>query len=344
MTATAAPDQSLHPSEKLLQVGMGFIATSMLLAVTRLGIPELLNDGPRNVAALAKATSTKEDALYRGMRALASLGVFAETAPRTFSQTPASEYLLADKLGSLRDMVIWMGNRFHFQTHCEMLHSLKTGETVTEKVFGVPCFDYFSQDEETGREFHTAMTSFSKVVAPAALAAYDFSWVGSGTLVDIGGGHGMLLCEILKKYPEIRGVLFDLEQVIPGAEQRFQSMGLSSRCRGASGDFFLEVPAGDAYVMKHIIHDWDDGKATTILKNIHRASPRNARVILLESVLLPGNAFQMAKWLDIEMLLLPGGKERTEEEYRSLFAGGGFRLTQIVPTRSPLSVLEAVKA
>jgi len=343
MSATAAPDQGPHPSEKLLQIGMGFIASSMLHAVTKLGIPELLQDGPRPVADLAKAAGSNEDALYRGLRALASFGVFAESAPRVFSLTPPAEYLLADKLGSLRDMIIWMGNRFHLQTHCEMLHALTTGETVVEKVFGVSCFDYFSKNEEVAREFHAAMTSFSKVAAPFALAAYDFSSIGKGTLVDVGGGHGLLLSEILKKYPDIRGVLFDMEPVIPAAVERFQSLGLGSRCRAVAGDFFREVPAGDAYVMKHIIHDWDDDKGATILRNIHRASSPNARVVLLESVLAPGDAFQMAKWLDIEMLLLPGGRERTEEEFRALFAGAGFRLTQIVPTRSPLSILEAVK-
>jgi hypothetical protein len=177
-------------------------------------------------------------------------------------------------------------------------------------------------------------------VIPAVLDAYDFS--GIATLVDIAGGHGRILTSILQKYPAMRGVLFDLDHVIAGAVPRIEELGLSDRCRALPGDFFAAVPeGGDAYIMKHIIHDWDDDRAAAILGNIRKAMNRGGRVILLEAVVLPGNQPDFAKVIDLEMLLLPGGRERTEGEFRALFARAGFELTRIVPTQSPLSVIEA---
>jgi hypothetical protein len=188
------------------------------------------------------------------------------------------------------------------------------------------------------------MTEFSAALIPPALDAYDFSWANGKTLVDIAGGHGKVLTEILLRYPEIRGRLFDLEHVVKGAGPRIESLGFAARCGTCHGDFFKEVPGGDAYILKNIIHYWDDAKATTILKNIHKASPADVRVVLLEGVITPGNEPHFGKWLDLEMLLLPGGRERTEEEFNGLFAGAGFRMTRVVPTKSPICVIEAVKA
>jgi hypothetical protein len=211
-------------------------------------------------------------------------------------------------------------------------------------VYGLSCFEYFEKNEAVGTIFNDAMTEFSAVVIPAALEVYDFGWLNGKTLVDIAGGHGKVLTEILVKYPEIRGKLFDLEHVVNGAKPRIESLGLTARCGVCHGDFFQAVPEGDAYIMKHIIHDWDEAKATTILKNIHKASAADARVILLECVIAAGNAPHFGKWLDLEMLMLPGGCERTEGGFRALFAGAGFRMTRIVETKSPLCVIEAVKA
>jgi hypothetical protein len=184
------------------------------------------------------------------------------------------------------------------------------------------------------------MTAFSAVVIPAVLETYDFS--GIGTLIDIAGGHGLVLTSILQKYPAMRGVLFDLEHVLAGARPRIDSLGLSNRCRTESGDFFKAVPAGgDAYIMKHIIHDWDDERALAILGNIRAAMNPGGRVILLEAIVLPGNQPDFGKIIDLEMLLMPGGRERTEAEFRDLFARVGFTQVRIIPTQSPLSVIEA---
>lgn len=341
---TNARPEGPQPVERLFQMALGFMTTVSLGCVAELEIADKLKNGPKSAAQLAAESGVKEEPLYRVLRALASVGIFEEQAPKTFALTPAADLLRRDAKGTMRSMVLWMATRIHFELFPEMMHSLKTGETVVEKVYNVSCFDYLEKDKVTGEIFNDAMTDFSAVVIPAALEAYDFSFLNGKTLVDIAGGHGKVLTEILLKYPLIRGKLFDLEHVVSGAKPKIEALGIAARCSTCSGDFFKEVPAGDAYVMKHIIHDWDDAKATTILKNIHEASPADARVILLEGVIAAGNEPSLGKWIDLEMLLLPGGKERTEEEYRALFAGAGFRATQFVKTKSPMFVIEAVKA
>jgi hypothetical protein len=207
----------------------------------------------------------------------------------------------------------------------------------------VPCFDYFAQNKEVNDVFNDAMTEFSANVIPAVLEAYDFGSLSGKTLVDIAGGHGKVLTEILKKHPGVRGILFDLDHVVAGAPPRIESEGLSSRCSVAHGDFFKAVPSGDAYIMKHIIHDWDDAHALTILKNIHAAAAPGARLFLVEAAMAPGNEPHFAKIVDLEMMLLPGGCERTAQEYRDLLAAAGFRLSKVVKTKSPLDLIEAVR-
>jgi len=237
------------------------------------------------------------------------------------------------------EMALWMSDPFHFQVYANALHSLRTGQPAVEQTVGVPVFEYFSQQPEESEIFNNAMTMFSAMVIPAVLEVCDFS--GIGTLVDVAGGHGRVLTSILQKYPSMRGVLFDIEHVLAGARAAIDSLGLSDRCRAVSGDFFKAVPAGgDAYIMKHIIHDWDDERAATILKNIRSAMNPGGRLILLESVVAPGNQPDFAKLIDLEMLLMPGGRERTEQEFRDLFARAGFELIRITPTKSPLSVIE----
>jgi ubiquinone/menaquinone biosynthesis C-methylase UbiE len=242
----------------------------------------------------------------------------------------------------MRDMALWLTDPFHFEVYAELGHSIRTGETVPEKIYGLSCFDYLAKDKEVGDRFNNAMTGFSAMVVAAALDEYDFSWLAGKTLVDIAGGHGKVITEILKKHPDVHGVLFDLEHVVAGAKTRIESQGLSARCAVVHGDFFKAVPEADAYVMKHIIHDWDDERASLILKNIQRAARPGARVVLFEAVLASGNEPHFAKWIDIEMLVLPGGRERTEQEYRKLFADAGFKVTKILPTKSALNVIEAV--
>jgi hypothetical protein len=329
----------MQPPEILFQIATGYIASSALQVAAKLTIADRLVQGPRTAASLAADTGMQEDALYRVLRLLASLGVFEETAPRTFALTPAADLLRSDQPG-LYPMALWLTEPFHFRVHAEMMHSIETGRPAADKVAGKPVFEYFAEDAELSAIFNDAMTAFSSQVAPAALKAYDFA--GIDVLVDVAGGHGEVLMSILKAHPAMRGVLFDVDHVIAGAKPRIAAAGLADRLDTATGDFFKAVPAGDAYVMKHIIHDWDDARAVAILKNVRTAMTKpDGRVILFESVLQPGNQPDLGKFIDIEMLLMPGGKERTADEFSALFARAGFALSRVVPTESPLSVIEA---
>lgn len=336
--ATAQP----QPAEVLMQFAYGFIASRALSIAAELRIADLLSSGPRPVAELAKATKTNEDALYRMLRALASVGIFSEVAARKFALTPPAEFLRSDVPGSLGAMVQFMADSFHFKHYAEMMHAIKTGETLPERVVGMPVFDYFAKDPELGAVFNAAMTGFSAFVIPAALEVYDFSSIG--TLMDVAGGHGLVLTSILEKNPKMKGILVEMSHVCEGARVRIDKLSCAGRCEIVVGDFFKSLPTGaDAIIMKHIIHDWDDDKAVTILKNCYRAlaGKPKAKVILLDAVLATGNAPHFGKMLDLEMLLFPGGRERTEGEFRTLFAKAGFQLTRVVPNKSPLAVIEA---
>ena len=340
-TVASKPAQpGFSASEHVLRIATGYMASTALYVATRLQVADKLSAGPRSASELAGATGVNEDALYRMLRALASVGVFEEVAPRQFANTDASKTLIPGIAGSAYDMALWIADPFHLRVYAEAMHSVRTGESAVEKAVGIPVFEYFPRNPELSEIFNNAMTSFSAAVIPAALEAFDFS--GIGTLVDVAGGHGHVLTSILQRYPGMRGVLFDLDHVIAGAVPRIRQLGLEDRCAATSGDFFKAVPeGGDAYIMKHIIHDWDDERAITILRNIRNAMKPGGRVILLDSVLAPGNGPDFGKLIDIEMMLLPGGRERTEAEFRSLFERAGFTLTRIVPTQSPLSVIEA---
>jgi O-methyltransferase domain len=315
----------------------GHMIASAVNIVAQLAVPDRLANGPRTADDLARETGVNADALYRVMRALASAGVFEERDGRTFALTPAGEAL---KDGPVRAMALWIACPLNLRVHADAMHSLKTGAPAVEVTVGESAFAHFAKNPDISRIFNDAMTAFSTVVIPAVLDAYDFS--GIKTLVDVAGGHGGVLTGVLQKYPAITGVLFDLEHVIEGARPRIAALGLADRVSTASGDFFKAVPAGgDAYIMKHIIHDWDDDKATLILENIRKVLPKDGRVILIESVIPPGNEPALGKIIDLEMLVMPGGRERTEEEFRRLFDRAGYRITRIVPTQSPLSVIEA---
>lgn len=343
-TQAAAPAPEMPAEAVLGQIVMGAFTSQAVYVAAKLGIADLVKDNPRSADDLAAETGANANALYRLLRALASVGIFTETAPRTFALTPLAEPLLSDRPGSMRDMAIWIGEEAHWRVYGEMLHSVRTGETAWGRVHGEEVFPYlFQTDRELGEIFNRAMTSFSATVAPAVAAAYDMS--GVEKLVDIAGGHGLLLSSFLKANPALKGVLFDLPEVIEGAGAILESEGVSERVETATGDFFTSVPAGaDAYMMKHIIHDWDDERSITILKNIHSAMNENGKVLIVEMVVKEANEPDFSKIMDLEMLVSPGGVERTAEEYRELLAQAGFRLTRIVPTASPYSIVEAVKA
>jgi hypothetical protein len=334
--------QPLAADEVILTLSMGVPIVAALFGAATLSIADHLASGPKTQDQLAAATGTHVRSLYRVLRALASLGVFAEREDGRFENTLASERLRSDVPGSLRDYVVFNGQPWQMAAYGEFLHSIRTGEPVVEKVLGKPIWDFFASDAEQGRIFNAAMTSLVGETAVAVRDAYDFS--AMRTLVDVGGGHGMLLGTILAANPRLRGVLFDQPHVVAGARSTFERLGVADRASIVGGDFFKEVPVADAYILSHIIHDWDDERSIAILRSIRRAAEPDARVVVVESLIPVGNVPSAGKLLDLIMLAFPGGIERTEAEYRELFASAGLRLARIVPTRSGAHCVEATLA
>ena len=339
----AAP-AALSADVQVLQIALAPFLAQALYVAAKLGVADLLSEGPKSAADLAVATNTHERSLYRVLRALASVGVFSETGVRTFVNTPTSETLKSDAPNSTRYFVIFMGEEPHWRNMGHTIYSVKTGLPAWEHVHGEPCFPYIlNTNKELGEIFNRAMISFSHQDIGPVLNAYDFSRVEK--LADVGGGYGHLLAAALEKYPSMSGALFELPQLLEGARSFMESTGVADRVEFVAGDFRKEIPVrADVYMLKHIIHDWYDDTNETILKNIHQHMPDDGRVLIIDAVIPPGNEPHLKKVLDIEMLIAPGGVERTAEEFETLLNTSGFRLNRIIPTASPNSIIEAVKA
>jgi len=278
--------------------------------------------------------------MYRLLRALANAGVLSETAKHAFTLTPLGATLRTGASPSMRAWVLFSGEPFYLEAWKEIVHSIRTGQPAWDAVHGSSFFEYLRRHPDTAAVFDEAMTSLSGGEAPAVAAAYDFS--PFQTLVDVGAGHGTLLVTILRANPRLRGILFDQAQVIEGARERIRDEGLTPRCEFVAGDFFESVPDGaDAYILKYIIHDWDDHRAIRILSNCRRAIRDSGRLLLVETVIPPPNEPHFAKLSDLEMLVLLGSQERTSSEYAELLRAAGFALTRVVPTREYISVVEA---
>jgi SAM-dependent methyltransferase len=343
---TSNVDQEVSPdgSSTVQMVGMifGFMTSQAISVAAKLGIADLLKNGPQSADELAQATGAHAQSLYRLLRALASVGIFAEDETRRFRLTSLAEHLRSDAPESLRSMSIFLGADWHWRVWGELPHSLQTGRPAFEYLYGKAYFDYLAENSGPAQVFNDAMTSFSSSVGAAVVNSYDFT--GISRLVDIGGGHGIFLTSILKKYPQMNGVLFDAPSVIDGADEVIAASGVGERCGAVGGDFFASVPAGgDAYIMKHIIHDWDNERALKILQNCHRAMTPNGKLLVVEMVIPEGNTPSLGKYMDLQMLLFLHSFERTEAEYRALFERAGFRLTRVVPTPSAYGVIEGVR-
>jgi O-methyltransferase domain len=340
ISQTGSPSE-LTPSLQVYFLSEGTAVSTALSLAAELGIADLLAEGPRSSDELAQATSTHPQSLYRVLRLLCSVGVFTEAESRRFALTPLGECLRTGVPGSMRSWVRMTGLRVWHHTYAEALHSVRTGEPVFKRATGSEFFDYFAAHPDDGEIFNGAMNDFGEVVSAAVIQAYDFT--GITRIADVGGGHGTLIAAILKHYPQMNGVLYDLPHVVEGARQAIGDAGLANRCEVVSGDFFQSVPAGcDAYILRWIIHDWDHDRAVTILRNCRQAMKKTGRLLLVETVISPGNFPHPGKVLDFVMLTGLGGQERTEAEYGDLLREAGFRLNRIVPTDSPLSVVEAV--
>jgi len=340
MTGHNPPSNAdVPPSVAMLQMISGFWISRAIYIAAKLGIADQLRDGPKTVDELAAATATHAPSLYRVLRALASVGVFSEDKKRGFALTSLAETLRTDAPDSLRAFATVELGEEHYPAWGELLHSVRTGEIAFDRAFGMPVWKFFEQNPENAKTFNDAMTGFTLAVNDAVLSSYDFSSIGK--IVDVGGGHGSLIASILKTNPKMRGVLFDAPPVIEGARHRLKDEGLAERCEATAGDFFDSVPSGgDAYIVKWIIHDWDDEQSVTILKNCHRAMTKYGRLLLVEAVVPHGSEPHFSKYMDLNMLIMTGGRERTEDENRTLLEASGLKLTKIVPTKSPMSIIE----
>jgi ubiquinone/menaquinone biosynthesis C-methylase UbiE len=337
----AGPDSS--PPAALFRMIEGFWLSRALSVAVRLGIADLLTDGPKSSKELADATGTHAPSLFRVLRALAAAGVFAEDESGSFAATPLSTALQSGVAGSLRAFVLEMLDEEHYQAWGDMLHTVKTGETAFDHHFGMDLWQYRADHAEDAKTFDEAMADHSALLNKALLAGYDFS--SFRKIADIGGGDGELLAAILKAHPGVKGVLFDLPRVTAKAERRIEKEGLADRCEIVSGDFFQSVPpGGDVYILKAVIHDWDDEHASAILINCRRAMAKDGRLLLIEAAIPPGNEPFFHKLMDLNMMVMTGGRERTEPEYRELLSATGFRLTRVVSMEFEVGVIEAVRA
>ena len=337
-----AEKEAVPPQRAMMQLMFGKQLTASIAAIARLGIADHMGSDPLPVEALAAKSGAHAPSLYRVMRMLASLGVFRQEG-RKFALTPVGELLRTDAPTSLRHMAMMLGDEWSIKAYAHMADCVRTGGDGITMAYGKQIFEYFAEHPEQAETFQKAMTNGSVIAAESVLKAYDFS--GIERLADVGGGHGLLIATILERYPDMRGVLFDLPEVVAGVPK-----GRLAECDGRleveAGSFFERVPKGcDAYLMKHIIHDWSDEHCRTILKLIRERLPKHGRVLLCELVVGDDPGPTPAKMLDIEMLVITvGGKERTRSEFADLFASAGLKLNRVVETPTPTCVIEAVPA
>jgi hypothetical protein len=330
-----------EPLQQIMRMVSGYWTSQLLYVVAKLGIADLLKQGPKTAEELASATQTHPRSLYRLLSSSVSLGLFAQDEQKRFSLTPLSDWLRSEVPGSQRATAVLVGDLL-YRAWGELLYTVQTGRVAFEKVHGLPFFEHLSKNPEEASVFDEAMAVHGWATT-AILEAYDFS--GIRVLADIGGGNGSAITAILKKYPDMRGILFDLPGVAERAKQKLQAAGVADRCHVIGGSFLEAVPTGaDAYIMRHVIHDWDDERSAKILKNIHRSMGNNGKLLIGEYVMPLDNTPSMARGSDLVMLVISGGQERTEEEFRALYERAGFCLTRIVPTKVGICVIEGTKA
>jgi hypothetical protein len=341
--AAAAP-----PGLVLYQMSIGHYVSRALHLAAKLGIADLLKDGPCAAEDLAAATQTHAPSLRRVLRLLASVGVFDEVDGGRFALTPVGDALRADVPESSQAMVMLFAGARIQDSWKELEYCVRTGEPAFRKTSpDGDAFTAIAADPEQAAIFDRAMATFAPQTAAAVAAAYDFS--AFGTLADVGGGNGALLVGILGANPRLRGLVFDQPHVAERARENVRAAGLADRCEVAGGSFFDSVPGGaDAYLLKHVIHDWDDERATRILRNVRAALPAHGKLLLVEGVYparidgSPGSRGAAAN--DVNMLVCTGGRQRSEAEFRTLYAASGFRLTRVVPTLAPVCVIEGEPA
>jgi hypothetical protein len=322
----------------MLRLLTGHWISQAVYIAAKLRIADLVAGGPVTAEHLATATGTHPPSLYRLLRALASIGVFSEPSPGSFTLTALAEFLRSDTPGSLRALAIIL-NEVQYRAWGNLLETIRTGEPAFEREVQMPLFEYYARNPEVGSLFNDAMVNYTTGVARAAVSSYDFS--PFSTIVDVGGGYGHLLATVLKSNANARGILFDLPHVIEGAREFVLRSGISDRCTLVPGDFFQEdLPdGGDLYILAGVLHDWDDRRALDILRQCRRATDGTGTVLVIDLVLPGGDEPSFGKWLDLHMLAMSGGRERTAKEFEDLFREAGLQMTQLVPTSAGPSVV-----
>ncbi len=343
MDSQTAGATEIPPPIQMLQIMSGFWISRCVYILAKLGIADLIKDESKTVDELATATASHALSLFRVLRALASIGIISQHGQNRFGATPLSDTLRSDVRGSLRAFAMTEMGEEHYPAWGELLHSVRTGGIAFDKAFGQPVWEFFANHPDNAKIFNDAMSGMTAQANEALHAAYDFGDIKR--IMDVGGGHGGLITSILQKNADMRGILFDSPQVIEGAKASIEALGISDRCELIGGDFFHTVPPGaDAIILKWIIHDWNDEQSVAILKNCHRVLPDKGKLILVEAVVPATSEPHFSKFIDLNMLVMTGGRERTEAEFRKLYEDSGFELARVVPTESPFSVIEGVKA
>jgi hypothetical protein len=339
--------KELPPQSALYGLITGYHLSYAIHVAAKLGLADLLADGPRHYTELATATGTHAPSLNRLLRLLVNAAVFTEDDQKRFGLTPIGACLRADAPDSMRAPALFWGESRLQLVWSRLLRCVQTGKPAFPQTFGTDAFSYLSQHGEDADMFDQGMAAWTQQTACAVSAAYDFSQFG--VVVDVGGGSGTLLASLLTAHENLRGVLFDLPHFTALGENRLAQLGLASRCKIASGSFFEEVPAGgDAYVLSNVIWDWDDDRARVILRNCHAAMAANSKLLVIEAV-YPARidrspASRAAVSTDVNLMVCTGGCQRSEEEFRALFDSVGFKLTRIVPTSTRPSVIEGLRA
>jgi hypothetical protein len=334
-------NEVLPPHAQLVHLGTAYWVSRTVYAAAKLGLADHLAGGPKTAIELAGPTHTHAPSLHRLMRTLASLGILSEDSNHRFALAPLGEALKTGAPGSARAVILALAGDWWWRSWEDFLYCLETGKTGMENAFGMTIFEYLAKHPEEASYFNEAMIGFHGGEPPAVAVAYDFS--GFDAVVDVGGGTGNLLAAILKRHPRPRGVLFDLPHVVREAPALIQMHGLADRATVEVGNFFESVPAGgDAYLLSHVIHDWNEDQCLTILENCRKAMKPSGRLLIIEMVLPAGDTPHPGKMLDMAMLVVPGGQERTAQEYGTLVGRSDFRLTRVVPTESAVCVVEAL--
>ncbi len=326
------------PEQQMMQFIIGKWISKPISVAAKLGIADIINKGNRSIDEIAEMTNTMPDTLYRMMRALAGVGIFFETKPRYFKNSSLSECLMK---GRLKSAALMFHSTWHDSIWSNLLYSIKTGQSAFEKIYGQSAFEWFNSNQEEAQIFNEANSFKAASTHKVITEVYDFSKINS--LMDVGGGIGGLMVEILKTNHHLKGIVAELPQVLLQLNEIIKKNKFESRMSAVECDFFKKIPKNsDVYLLSHVLHDWSDEKCITILKNCRNAVDINGKLLIAEAIIPPGNNFSISKLLDLEVLLMGGGQERTEDEFRYILESSGFALSQIIPTKENISIIEGV--